>query len=605
LPPARPLAAEPAARPESASAEAVRALKEVYRAVALQAPLVRTLSELAWRACDAAGAAAAIVFGLQGGRLETLAANGDVPLWMRPPASMPAAAAPWWRLRGRTVRMSEEAVWLPYLGLAGGADFCWSDRLTTAAGEVVGCLTLFFRGGCADGARWEEVGEWRELASLAIEQANLLEDLRYRAEHDLVTGMWNRRRLEEELLRLRDGGQAPAALVLVALDGARRVREILGEETGDALLKEAASRLARLPEAGCLARLSGDEMAVLAPPGRSPDEVGRKLLEALDAPFQVEGHEIHAHPAVGVAEAGQGAAEIREWLRRARAAVAAARGRRNGGRCVVFTPAVALHSPENLEMERRLRGAAARGELLLHYQPQVRVPDRRIAGYEALMRWMSPEVGMVSPGAFIPLAEETGLVVEMGRWALEEACRQARQWELAGLPARVGVNVSTLQLADSNFVAHVEHALRTTGLTPRLLELEITESAVIENLQASVERMETLRRLGVEFALDDFGTGSSSLAYLKDLPVDRIKIDRSFLRELEGSSAPLLASIIAMAHRLGLPVIVEGVETVEQWAALEQMGADEVQGYLTGRPVAACEAEALARRRADEAQSDI
>jgi EAL domain-containing protein (putative c-di-GMP-specific phosphodiesterase class I) len=212
---------------------------------------------------------------------------------------------------------------------------------------------------------------------------------------------------------------------------------------------------------------------------------------------------------------------------------------------------------------------------------------------------------MVSPGAFIPLAEETGLVVEMGRWALEEACRQARRWELAGLPARVGVNVSALQLADAGFVGDVERALEQSGLTPSLLELEITESAVMESLCTAAERMGALRELGVEFALDDFGTGSSSLAYLKDLPVDRIKIDRSFLLELERGEAPLLASIIVMAHQLGLPVIVEGVETEGQWAALERMGADEVQGYLTGKPVAAAEAEALAKQGLQGAQSDI
>ncbi len=599
MPPARLSAVEPAKLGENAPARAVCALTEVYRAIALQAPLSQTLDEVTGRVCEATGAAVAVIFGLKGERLETLAASGELPLWLRPPAVIPAAAAPWWRLRGRIMRMGDGAQWLPYQGLAGGVEVCWSDRLTTAAGEIVGCLTLFFRDASTDGAHWEELGEWKELAALAIEQANLLEELRYRAEHDLVTGMWNRGRLEEELARMRESGRTPAALVLVALDGARRVREILGEETGDAVLREAAARLMRLPEAGCAARLSGDEVALLTPPGRNPDEVGRRLLEVLEAPFRVEGHEIHAHPAVGVAETQPGEPEIRHWLRRARAAVAAARGKRNGGRCVVFGPSVVMHSPEKLEMERRLRGAAARGELLLHYQPQVRVRDRRIAGYEALMRWMSPEVGMVSPGAFIPLAEETGLVVEMGRWALEEACRQARQWEVEGLPARVGVNVSALQLSDGAFVVDVRRALEQSGLTPSLLELEITESAVMENLRAAAERMASLRELGVEFALDDFGTGSSSLAYLKDLPVDRLKIDRSFLRELERGAAPLLASIIAMAHGVGLPVIVEGVETDEQWAALERMGADEVQGYLTGKPLAAAEAEALARRRTE------
>lgn len=604
--PARPLAVEARDRAPAGAEGAVCALKELYRAIATQAPLEVTLGEVARLACETAGAGAGVAFGLKGDQLETLGWSGGVPPWLRPPARIPVRAAPWWRLRGRAVEMEEGAWWAPYADLAGGARWCWSDRLTTAAGEIVGCLTLFCRELPGEGGGGKLIEELKDLAALAIEQGNLLEDLRFRAEHDLVTGLWNRRRLEEELGRLREAGeQAPAALVLVALDGARRVREILGEETGDALLREAAGRVSSLGEAGFAARLSGDEVAVLAAPGAPPAEIGKKLLEALSEPFRVEGHEIHAQPAIGVAAVEDGEAEIRRWLRRARAAVAAARGRRNGARCVVFDRTVAMHTPEKLELERRLRGAAGRGELLLHYQPQVRVRDRRIAGYEALMRWVSPGVGMVSPGAFIPLAEETGLVVELGRWALEEACRQARRWEREGLPARVGVNVSALQLADAGFEDDVKRALDSSGLMPRLLELEITESAVMENLRVAAERMSALRGLGVEFALDDFGTGSSSLAYLKDLPVDRIKIDRSFLGELERGEARLLASIIAMAHQLGLPVIVEGVETEQQWAALEQMGADEVQGYLTGKPVAAGEVEALARRDADCGQSDI
>lgn len=583
-------------------------LRAVYRAIAGQAPLGETLGEIARLARGERPGVVAAVFRLRGEMLEVLAVSGEAPLWLRPPAAMPVQAAPWWRLRGRTVEMTEAADWAPYRGMAGGAQWCWSDRLQTAAGEVVGCLTLFSAGPMEDGSAWAELHELRDLAALAIEQDHLLGELRFRAEHDLVTGLWNRPRLEEELRRMGQAGRgAPAALVLVSLDGARRAREILGEETGDALLREAAKRLMKLEEARLAARLSGDELAVLSQAGKAaPEEIGAKLLEALNAPFLVEGNEIYAQPAVGVAALAADE-DLTQWLRRARAAAAAARSRRNGGRCVIFDASVAVQAPERLELERRLRGAAQRGELLLHYQPQVRVAGRRLAGHEALMRWASPGVGMVSPGAFIPVAEETGLVVEMGRWALKEACRQARQWELKGLPARVGVNVSALQLADAGFIADVERALEASGLTPGLLELEITESAVMENRKLAAERMEALRRLGVEFALDDFGTGSSSLAYLKDLPVDRLKVDRSFLSELERGQAPLLESIIRMAHGLGLPVIVEGVETEAQWAALEELGADEVQGYLMGKPMPAEEAEARARAAADGhlGQSDI
>lgn len=605
MPLARPPAAEPG-RGAGPPGAAARALRDIYRAIAAHAPLPDVLGAVARLAVPQAAGGVAVVFGLKGEDLETLAGSRKLPLWLAPPARIPFAAAPWWRLRGRSVQMDGSPAWSPYRALAGGTCWCWSDRLQTAPGEIVGCLTVFSAARLTEACGGADLAELKELAALAIEQANLLEDLRFRAEHDLVTGLWNRQRLEEQLQRMQpeDGG-APAALVLVSLEGARRVREILGEETGDALLREAAQRLMRLPEAGFAARLSGDEVAILPETaGAAPELVGRRLLEALEEPFRLEGHEIYAQPAVGVAPAAP-RESLTQWLRRARAAAAAARARRNGARCVLFDPTVALQAPERLELERRLRGAVARGELLLHYQPQVRVPDRRVAGYEALMRWASPGVGMVSPGAFIPIAEETGLVVEMGRWALREACRQAREWEKQGLPARVGVNVSALQLADAGFVADVEQALRDSGLTPRFLELEITESAVMENRRLAAERMAALQRLGVEFSLDDFGTGSSSLAYLKDLPVNRIKVDRSFLGELERGEAPLLASIIRMAHELGLPVIVEGVETEAQWAALAGLGADEVQGYLTGRPVPACEAEERARAAQTGSQSDI
>lgn len=576
-------------------------LKQIYRAIAAQQPPAQTAEEIARLAREAAGAVAAAVFVLRNEGLQLLAACGELPLWLRAAGGIPPQAAPWWRLRGRAEELRPEGSWAPYAGLAGGASWCWSDRLTTAAGEVVGCLVLFGARPFEEGPLREELGELKELAALAIEQANLLEELRFRAERDAVTGLWNRQQFEERLGRLAEGGGAGAAVVLVSLEGARRVREILGEETGDALLRKAAERVAGLPESSLAARLSGDELAVLAADGGDPAETGAKLLRALDEPFLLDGHEIHAQAAVGVAAAERGEG-TRQWLRRARAAVAAARMRRNGGRCVVFDPTLPLEAPERLALERRLRGAAARGELVLHYQRQVRLADRRTAGHEALMRWKNPEIGMVSPAAFIPVAEETGLIVELGMWALEEACRQARNWELEGLPARVGVNVSAVQLADARFVDSVARALESSGVQPGLVELEITESAVMENLRLAAERMRELRRLGVQFALDDFGTGSSSLAYLKELPVDRIKVDRRFLEELGQGRAPLLESIIRMAHGLGLAVIVEGVETEQQLEALVGMGADEVQGFLTGRPAPAEDVEAREKPEARQAR---
>jgi EAL domain-containing protein (putative c-di-GMP-specific phosphodiesterase class I)/GGDEF domain-containing protein len=578
---------------DGAATEFVRNLHRLYRAIASQASLAETLEAVATEASAAADGATAVVFRLEDGLLRTSAAAGPdkAAIGALPPLLEPRLA-PWWRWRGKIAAIGDEREWAAIGSILPGLRWCWSDRLETAAGEVAGCLTLFGSGVPPGAAALAPLAELKQAAVLAIEQANLLEELRYRAEHDPATGLWNRDKFQREVAGRRAGGCIPAGtLLLVACDGVRRVREILGEESGDALLREVVRRIGRLPGEPLCGRLSGDELVLLLPSGSSQDPLrfGDSVLSALREPALVDGHEFAVHAAVGLARERQGEPWA-EWLRRARAAAAAARLRTGAGRCVEFDDSLTLCSPERLELERRLRGAAARGELQLYYQPQVRTRGGGIAGYEALMRWRNPEIGTVSPAAFIPVAEETGLIVELGRWALGEACRQARSWQREGLPARVGVNVSAVQLAESDFPRHVEQALAASGLPPSLLELEITESMVMQNRQLAAERMRGLRRLGVEFALDDFGTGSSSLAYLKDLPVQRLKVDRSFLAELERASAPLLESIIRLAHQLGLGVIVEGVETPRQLELLAAMGADEIQGYLTGRPVPAGEA---------------
>ena len=585
---------------DGAGTEFVRSLQKLYRAIASQAGLSETLGEVVREASAASGGATAAVFRLEDGLLRTSAAAGPDKAAAQSLPPLEPRLAPWWRWHGKIAAVGEGPEWARIESLWPGLRWCWSDRLETAAGEVVGCLTLFGAAALPDAAALDPLEELKQAAVLAIEQANLLEELRYRAEHDPATGLWNREKFHREVGRRRLGSCGGAGtLLLVTCDGVRRVREILGEETGDALLREVVRRIGRLGGEPLCGRLSGDEL-VLFLAGQDPARFGACVAGALKEPVLVNGHEFAVHAAVGMARERHGEPWA-EWLRRARAAAAAARLRTGAGRCVEFDGSLMLYSPERLELERRLRGAAARGELQLYYQPQVRPRGGTIAGYEALMRWRSPEVGTVSPAAFIPVAEETGLIVELGRWALGEACRQASSWRREGLPARVGVNVSAVQLAEPDFPRHVKEALAASGLPASLLELEITESVVMQNRQLAAERMRELHRLGIEFALDDFGTGSSSLAYLKDLPVQRLKVDRSFLAELDRASAPLLESIIRLAHQLGLGVIVEGVETPRQLELLAAMGADEIQGYLTGRPMPAEEAARQAAAARDDA----
>jgi EAL domain-containing protein (putative c-di-GMP-specific phosphodiesterase class I) len=262
------------------------------------------------------------------------------------------------------------------------------------------------------------------------------------------------------------------------------------------------------------------------------------------------------------------------------------------GRLAIFDDAMRASAEETLQIERELREALRLGQLMLFYQPKYAIEDRRVIGAEALMRWKHPERGMVSPGRFIPVAEETGLVVPMGTWALIEVCRQRKKWQDAGLPVgRVSVNVSGLQFQRLDFVGTVTRALKSASLDPELLELELTETIIMSDADGATDKLSELRRLGVHVSVDDFGTGYSSLAYLQKLPVDVLKIDRSFVQDLDteglkGEQARALAQAITfLGHQLGLEVLAEGVETPGQLEQLAMVGCDGVQGYIFGRPI--------------------
>lgn len=575
----------------------MRAWREAYARVASHAPLDGTLARAAALAAEEWPAAAIVAFELRDGRLLAHAGPGRAGRLAAELDGLQATEAPWWAAGDEPVRLREDAGWARLLGLPAlaGLEWCWSRRMLTPAGEVVGTLTALLPQQLEPQAltvEWARgLEEAADFAALAIEQSHFIEELTYQAQHDPVTGLWTRQHFEQKLRDWRANGTrgTAAAYLLLDLDGFVRIRKILGGETGDALLWQAAARLrASLRGGDFAARAGEDEFHVFLPEvsgGAEMERVAARLQAEMRRPFLVDGHEIDITCSIGLCPALAGGDPQECILQKARAALA--RARQQGlGQMAVFHPSLKLLTPERLEMERRLRRAPAQGQLLLHYQPQVRVEDRSPAGVEALLRWHDPDVGLVSPAAFIPIAEETGLILETGAWVLDEAMRQAKVWADGRRPRRVGINVSAAQFQAPHFAEQVEAALELSGAEPEGIELEITESVLLADRRTTVDAMVRLRERGVQFALDDFGTGHSSLAYLRELPVQRLKIDRSFLGELEmRPDAPLLSSIVRMAHGLGMPVIVEGVENQQQWDAVAELGCEEVQGFFIARPM--------------------
>ena len=447
--------------------------------------------------------------------------------------------------------------------------------------------------------------------------------LAYRASHDPLTGLPNRDllddRVQQALARCARDGRG-AALFLIETDGLRLINETLGHDAGDELLKEIAQRLqASARQGDLIARTGGDEFTYLAvdlKDRRGATVVAEKLLKLLTQPFAAGGRELFLTASLGGAVFPEDGPDLSALRRRADAALTWAK-ERGRNRYEFFAPEMAdAGALERLEMEGHLRQAVGREELQLHYQPQVD-GDGRVVAVEALVRWTHPKLGPIPPGKFIPIAEEGGLIVPIGRWVLREACRQTAAWrrDAALPPVRVAVNVSALQFAEPDFIATVESALRDAALAPEWLELEITESALMDKPEAVAEKLTRLRQMGVAVAIDDFGTGYSSLAYLHRLPIDTLKIDRSFVQAVDGDdpgtkpagppasagSAPggggkvVILAIISLARSLGMKVLAEGVETQRQREFLVQHGCELMQGYLFSRPRPPSDLEAVLR----------
>jgi diguanylate cyclase (GGDEF)-like protein len=413
-------------------------------------------------------------------------------------------------------------------------------------------------------------------------------DLRHRATHDVLTGMPNRAALADALSHtLTDGGKA--AVLFLDLDRFKLVNDTHGHAVGDALLVALGRRLMTVIRPGdTVARFGGDEFVVLCPGVEEADlalEIAQRLTRALEEPFLVDGNELFLTGSVGVAigSPDDGPEDI---LRDADNAMYRAKEQGRPG-YAFFDQGMRERSQRRLALEQELHVALERNELRLEYQPVFALATGRIIGAEALIRWDNPLRGPVSPAEFIPIAEETGLVLPIGEWVLRTACRQAAAWRRElGFGVRVSVNIAARQLTRPGLANQVLVALGETGAEPENLMLEITEHGVLEDFAAAFRHLQEVRALGVRVSVDDFGTGWSSLSYLQRLPVDELKIDRSFVATLgvDGQSMAIVGSLVDMAQALGLEVVAEGVETADQLAELHRLGCDAVQGYLLARP---------------------
>jgi diguanylate cyclase (GGDEF)-like protein/PAS domain S-box-containing protein len=431
------------------------------------------------------------------------------------------------------------------------------------------------------------------------------ESIRHLANNDPLTGLPNRTLLTDRVnqaIRSAERSKEPFALMFLDLDRFKYVNDSLGHDCGDRLLQEVAQRLvSTVRQPDTVARIGGDEFVLLLPdtPVAGAMVVAEKLLARIVQPFTLDQTALAITPSIGIAMyPGDG----RDFASLSKAAdIAMYRAKREGRNTFRFyTQEMHDRSSRLLHMESLLRQAIARDELVLHYQPQIEIETGDCVGAEALLRWNSAELGLISPGEFIPMAEETGLIVTLGEWVLRTATRQAKKWLDARLPMRLmAVNVSSIQLRRPDFAAMVADALRESGLPPRRLEIELTESAAFSNPEVALDLLEQLHQLGVRISIDDFGTGYSSLSYLKRIHIDKLKIDQSFIRDLgkNGGDEALVEAMIQMARSLKLTIVAEGVERPQQLDSLRARACTEVQGFFFSRPLPAAEFEAWVLER--------
>jgi diguanylate cyclase (GGDEF)-like protein/PAS domain S-box-containing protein len=421
------------------------------------------------------------------------------------------------------------------------------------------------------------------------------------AYHDVLTGLPNRALFMERLLHAlsRKGRNRQLAVMFLDMDQFKTINDTLGHDVGDQLLQAFPERIAGcIRQSDTIARFGGDEFAILLEDIAAAEAVGQiaaKIIERLAQPFAVGTHELFVTISIGISLYPDDSSDVYTLLKHADSAMYRAKelGRNT---YQFYSQEMSTKAYERLSLETSLRYALSRGEFELYYQPQVDLASGRVIGAEALIRWIHPEMGIVSPEKFIPLLEETGMIVPVGTWVLRSACEHLREWQgYSAQPLRMSVNLSGRQFHDLGFKDQIAAIVQRTGVDPALLELEITESVLMQNDKVPMQNLHALLGLGLRFAIDDFGTGYSSLSYLKRFPVHTIKIDRSFVRDVTVNSddATIVNTIILMAHSLKLTVVAEGVETPEQLAFLRRCGCDLMQGYLFSHPLTATEMERL------------
>jgi diguanylate cyclase (GGDEF)-like protein len=468
-----------------------------------------------------------------------------------------------------------------------------------ADGRVIGILTVANRLGDVttfdqhDGRLFETIAAH---TNVTLQNARLVDRLRHDALHDSLTGLPNRVLFQQRLADLLDRRRPTdpqIAVMLIDLDRFKEINDTLGHATGDLLLQEVAARLRRsVADRVTVARLGGDEFALLDPSQTGPDgavALAKQLREELHQPFTYQDLELEVSATIGVSIAPAHGRDASTLLRRADVAMYAAKNTTSG--VAAYGENLDDHSPRKLALVGELRSVIDRDGLEIHYQPKLEMATGRVVGVEALVRWPHPLVGLVPPDEFVPIAERTGLIGPMTDFVLRSALAQCRQWAEMGHDLTVAVNLSARSLLDADLVDDIDRALATSGIDVSKLILEITETSVMSDAEYAMQVLNRLSAMGLTLAIDDFGTGYSSLSYLKRLPVDEVKIDKSFVLNMENdeNDAVIVRSIIDLARNLGLRVVAEGVETTRAWAALRDMDCDMAQGYVISRPLPAAQ----------------